>query len=60
MWRTGDGVARAARGGGVGAGFMETRPGPDSAPSDGPNMGAMAEMEALLGRLMDFDRLAKA
>ena len=53
-------LARAAVAIGVAAVFMETHPDPDSAPSDGPNMVPLAEMEALLGRLMDFDRLAKA
>ena len=53
-------LARAAIAIGVAAVFMETHPDPDSAPSDGPNMVPLAEMEALLGRLMEFDRLAKA
>jgi len=53
-------LARAAVSIGVAAVFMETHPDPDSAPSDGPNMVPISEMEALLTRLMDFDRLAKA
>ncbi|NQU62655.1 MAG: 3-deoxy-8-phosphooctulonate synthase, partial [Rhodospirillales bacterium] len=53
-------LARAAIAIGVAAVFMETHPDPDSAPSDGPNMVPLAEMEALLSRLMEFDRLAKA
>jgi 2-dehydro-3-deoxyphosphooctonate aldolase (KDO 8-P synthase) len=53
-------LARAAVSIGVAAVFMETHPDPDSAPSDGPNMVPISEMEALLTRLMNFDRLAKA
>jgi len=53
-------LARAAVSIGVAAVFMETHPDPDSAPSDGPNMVPISEMETLLARLMDFDRLAKA
>jgi 2-dehydro-3-deoxyphosphooctonate aldolase (KDO 8-P synthase) len=53
-------LARAAVSIGVAAVFMETHPDPDKAPSDGPNMVPLGEMEALLKRLMDFDRLAKA
>ena len=32
---------------------------PDRAPSDGPNMVPLAEFEALVARLMAFDRLTK-
>jgi 2-dehydro-3-deoxyphosphooctonate aldolase (KDO 8-P synthase) len=52
-------LARAAIAVGVAALFMETHQDPDSAPSDGPNMIPLAEMENLIGRLMAFDRLAK-
>jgi 2-dehydro-3-deoxyphosphooctonate aldolase (KDO 8-P synthase) len=53
-------LARAAVAVGVAAVFIETHPEPDKAPSDGPNMVPLRELEALLRRLMEFDRLAKA
>jgi 2-dehydro-3-deoxyphosphooctonate aldolase (KDO 8-P synthase) len=53
-------LARAAAAIGVAAIFMETHQDPDSAPSDGPNMVPLSEMEALIGRLMQFDRLSKS
>ncbi len=53
-------LARAAVAVGVAALFMETHQDPDSAPSDGPNMVPLAEMPALLERLVALDRLAKA
>ena len=53
-------LARAAAAVGVAAIFIETHQDPDSAPSDGPNMVPLSEMEALLDMLMSFDRLAKA
>jgi 2-dehydro-3-deoxyphosphooctonate aldolase (KDO 8-P synthase) len=53
-------LARAAVAVGVAAVFIETHPDPDRAPSDGPNMLPLREMEPLLRRLMEFDRVAKA
>jgi 2-dehydro-3-deoxyphosphooctonate aldolase (KDO 8-P synthase) len=53
-------LARAAVAVGVAGVFIETHPDPDRAPSDGPNMVPLSEMEALLRRLQAFDRLAKA
>ncbi|MGJ5074738.1 3-deoxy-8-phosphooctulonate synthase [Bradyrhizobium oligotrophicum] len=53
-------LARAAVAVGVAGVFIETHPDPDHAPSDGPNMVPLAQFEALLKMLMDFDRLAKA
>jgi 2-dehydro-3-deoxyphosphooctonate aldolase (KDO 8-P synthase) len=53
-------LARAALAVGVAALFMETHPDPDRAPSDGPNMIALRDMESLVARLAAFDRLAKA
>ncbi len=53
-------LARAALAVGVAGIFMETHEDPDNAPSDGANMIPLAEMEALLGQLQAFDRLAKA
>jgi 2-dehydro-3-deoxyphosphooctonate aldolase (KDO 8-P synthase) len=43
----------------VAAVFIETHQDPDNAPSDGPNMVPLGEMEALIQRLQAFDRLAK-
>ena len=52
-------LARAAVAVGIAGVFIETHQDPDRAPSDGPNMMPLKEMEALLRRLIDFDRLAK-
>jgi 2-dehydro-3-deoxyphosphooctonate aldolase (KDO 8-P synthase) len=52
-------LARAALAVGVAAVFIETHADPDNAPSDGPNMIPLREMEALVTRLAAFDRLAK-
>jgi 2-dehydro-3-deoxyphosphooctonate aldolase (KDO 8-P synthase) len=52
-------LARAAVAIGVAGVFIETHQDPDSAPSDGPNMIPLKEMEGLLRGLMEFDRLAK-
>jgi 2-dehydro-3-deoxyphosphooctonate aldolase (KDO 8-P synthase) len=51
--------ARAAVAVGVAGVFIETHQDPDKAPSDGPNMLPLKEMEGLLRKLMEFDRLAK-
>jgi len=53
-------LARAAVAVGVAGVFVETHPDPDHAPSDGPNMVALGDFEALMRTLMAFDRLAKA
>jgi 2-dehydro-3-deoxyphosphooctonate aldolase (KDO 8-P synthase) len=53
-------LARAAVAAGVAGVFIETHRDPDRAPSDGPNMVPLAEMENLLRRLLAFDALAKA
>jgi 2-dehydro-3-deoxyphosphooctonate aldolase (KDO 8-P synthase) len=53
-------LARAAVAVGIAGVFIETHQDPDRAPSDGPNMVPLKEMEPLLMRLMDFDRLAKS
>jgi 2-dehydro-3-deoxyphosphooctonate aldolase (KDO 8-P synthase) len=52
-------VARAAVAVGVAGVFIETHQDPDKAPSDGPNMMPLKEMEPLLRMLVEFDRLAK-
>ncbi|HEX2536672.1 MAG TPA: 3-deoxy-8-phosphooctulonate synthase [Pseudolabrys sp.] len=53
-------LARAAVSVGVAGVFIETHQDPDKAPSDGPNMMPLKEMEPLLRKLVEFDRLAKA
>jgi 2-dehydro-3-deoxyphosphooctonate aldolase (KDO 8-P synthase) len=53
-------LARAAVAVGVAGVFIETHQDPDRAPSDGPNMIPLKEIEPLLTRLIEFDRLAKA
>jgi 2-dehydro-3-deoxyphosphooctonate aldolase (KDO 8-P synthase) len=52
-------LARAAAAVGIAGLFIETHQDPDRAPSDGPNMIPLREMEPLLERLMQFDALAK-
>ncbi len=52
-------LARAAVAVGVAAVFLETHEDPDNAPSDGPNMVPIGEMEGLIRTLMEFDALAK-
>jgi 2-dehydro-3-deoxyphosphooctonate aldolase (KDO 8-P synthase) len=53
-------LARAAVAVGVAAVFIETHKDPDNAPSDGPTMLPLGQMEGLLKQLLAFDRLAKA
>ncbi|HMF22890.1 MAG TPA: 3-deoxy-8-phosphooctulonate synthase [Pseudolabrys sp.] len=52
-------LARAAVAVGVAAVFIETHQDPDNAPSDGPNMLPLKEMEPLLRMLVELDRVAK-
>jgi len=53
-------LSRAAIAAGVAGVFIETHQDPDKAPSDGPNMIALRDMEGLLRTLQAFDRLAKS
>ena len=53
-------LARAAVAVGVAGVFIETHQDPDKAPSDGPNMVPLKDLEALLRRLIAFDKLAKS
>jgi 2-dehydro-3-deoxyphosphooctonate aldolase (KDO 8-P synthase) len=53
-------LARAAVAIGVAGVFIETHPDPDRAPSDGPNMIALKDLEPLLSDLIAFDKLAKS
>jgi 2-dehydro-3-deoxyphosphooctonate aldolase (KDO 8-P synthase) len=52
-------LARAAIAVGVAAVFIETHPDPDNAPSDGPNMVPLSNMENLLKKLFSIDKLIK-
>jgi 2-dehydro-3-deoxyphosphooctonate aldolase (KDO 8-P synthase) len=53
-------LARAAVAVGVAGIFIETHQDPDHAPSDGPNMIPLKELEGLLRKLMEFDAIAKS
>ena len=53
-------LARAAVAVGVAGVFIETHQDPDRAPSDGPNMVPLREMEGFLRRLDEFDGLSKS
>ncbi|MEL7211765.1 MAG: 3-deoxy-8-phosphooctulonate synthase [Pseudomonadota bacterium] len=52
-------MARSAVALGIAAVFIETHEAPDSAPSDGPNMIPLKDMDSLIATLMAFDTLAK-
>jgi 2-dehydro-3-deoxyphosphooctonate aldolase (KDO 8-P synthase) len=52
-------LARAAVAVGVAGLFIETHQDPDKAPSDGPNMVPLKELEPLLAELIAIDRLVK-
>jgi 2-dehydro-3-deoxyphosphooctonate aldolase (KDO 8-P synthase) len=52
-------LARAAVAVGVAGIFIETHPDPDRAPSDGPNMLPLKQLEPLLAELIAIDRLVK-
>ncbi len=53
-------MARAAVSLGVAGVFIETHENPDTAPSDGPNMIPLDQMDDLIKTLMAFDAVAKA
>jgi 2-dehydro-3-deoxyphosphooctonate aldolase (KDO 8-P synthase) len=53
-------LAKAAVTTGIAGVFIETHENPDSAPSDGPNMVKLKDMENLLKILQQFDALAKS
>lgn len=52
-------LARAAVAVGVAGLFLETHQDPDTAPSDGPNMVRLEDMEGLLSQLLEIDRIVK-
>ena len=53
-------LARSAVALGIGAVFLETHQDPDNAPSDGPNMIRLADMDGVIKTLMTLDAVAKA
>jgi 2-dehydro-3-deoxyphosphooctonate aldolase (KDO 8-P synthase) len=53
-------LARAALAVGCAGVFIECHENPDNAPSDGPNMIPLNQMQPLIKRLMAFDALAKS
>lgn len=53
-------LARAAAAAGIAGLFVETHDDPDNAPSDGPNMVPIKDLEALLRQVRDIDRVVKA
>jgi 2-dehydro-3-deoxyphosphooctonate aldolase (KDO 8-P synthase) len=53
-------LSRAAVAVGVAGVFIETHQDPDNAPSDGPNMVALADLSNLVEKLMALDAVAKA
>jgi 2-dehydro-3-deoxyphosphooctonate aldolase (KDO 8-P synthase) len=53
-------LARAAVAVGVAGVFIETHQDPDKAPSDGPNMIPLKQLESLIAMLQEFDQLAKS
>ena len=52
-------LAKAAVAVGVSSVFMETHDNPDIAPSDGPNMVKLDELEKLVAKLIQIDNLVK-
>ena len=52
-------LSRAAVAVGIAAVFIETHQDPDNAPSDGPNMVPLTEMDSLVNKLLEIDKLIK-
>ena len=52
-------LARAASAVGIAAIFIETHQDPDNAPSDGPNMVPLNNLEGLLTQIIEIDKLVK-
>ena len=52
-------LSRAAVAVGVAGLFIETHQDPDNAPSDGPNMVPLNEMDSLVNKLLEIDKLIK-
>ena len=52
-------LTRAAVAVGVAAVFLETHQDPDNAPSDGPNMVPLKNLDGLINQLVEIDSLVK-
>ena len=52
-------LSRAAVAVGIAAVFIETHQDPDNAPSDGPNMVPLSEIDSLVNKLLEIDKLIK-
>ena len=52
-------LSRAAVAVGIAAVFIETHQDPDNAPSDGPNMVPLNEMDSFVNKLLEIDKLIK-
>ena len=52
-------IANAAVTTGIAGVFIETHADPDKAPSDGPNMIPLAQLEGVLAKIKAFDEVAK-
>ena len=52
-------LSRAAVAVGIAAVFIETHQDPDNAPSDGPNMVPLNEMDSSVNKLLEIDKLIK-
>jgi 2-dehydro-3-deoxyphosphooctonate aldolase (KDO 8-P synthase) len=52
-------LAKAAVSAGIAGIFMETHDNPDKAPSDGPNMINISDLEALVKKLLEIDNIVK-
>ena len=52
-------LSKAATAVGVAGVFMETHNDPDNAPSDGPNMVKLEDMNDLIKKLIEIDNLVK-
>ena len=52
-------LSKAAAAVGVAGIFIETHDDPDNAPSDGPNMLHLENLENLISKLIEFDNISK-
>ena len=52
-------LSKAATAVGIAGVFMETHNDPDNAPSDGPNMVKLEDMNDLIKKLIEIDNLVK-
>ena len=52
-------LAKAAVSTGIAGVFMETHDNPDEAPSDGPNMVDIKDLESLIMKLLEIDNIVK-